>query len=143
MNSIPFSELKIYNYQEIDFPEVDKLMLEIKNFVFIFNETPTEEEISFITKVAEAIHLDFKKDISHFTLLANNQLPIRHLRGKSVKYILNFGVNHKQLGLNIEVLPYKKIQLLDFNIIFCHPIAIIMQHQNLKKLLWDAIKTIS
>lgn len=109
--------------------------------VFFYHEkigVNPEESKAFLEKVFKAINPKFPIRLIH---LAQGPISFRQLKSiAELESAFFFGVNPKELELNIQVKAYELINMASKTILFGHFPSSIEQDKNKKSKLWAAIK---
>jgi hypothetical protein len=139
----------ILNSTLLDFPTIpvsDTLPLRAKGnnkkgLLILAAEEENQELESFLTKILQAVQIQAAEDACRISLDPGQQLWISgwqdHL---PFSRLISFGVPPLKLGYNLLVPPYQPFSFCGKTLLFAHPLSRIMQHPELKKPLWEALK---
>ena len=95
----------------------------------------------FLAKVLAAANLNLEKDTLFAEIPASK--PVRFstdIKCKEPEQVLAFGLSPAQLGLAIDILPYKPIAFYGVNWLFADALSSLEPDKNKKGQLWSALK---
>lgn len=110
--------------------------------VFIINELDhIKSNISFLSKVLEAIQLDLKTSASLVIIRKNKKVPIMELIDTNKIYnIIVFGINAKSLNFKINTFLYKNISIQNINLLFADSLHDLQNDIPKKRKLWSELQ---
>lgn len=111
--------------------------------IFICYPTSDETMIDFLAKILSAVKLDVKKDVLVLEKTPDNDFSFSGF-GKelSIQKAILFGISPQTIGLQINYQKYQPFNLNNYQFLFVDELTTISANQQLKKLLWNALKAI-
>jgi len=111
--------------------------------IFICYPTSDEVMVDFLTKILSAVKLNLKKDVFILEKTPDNDFSFSSFAKEvGIQKAILFGVAPQTIGLQINPQNYKPFTLNDCLFLFADELATISANQQLKKLLWNALKEI-
>lgn len=92
--------------------------------------------------ILKAIKFDMEEDCAILPFNKNESIAFQKLPLADCTQIISFGINPKQMGLQIQHHPYTSLKLLEKELLFADSIGTIASDVSKKKLLWAALQTI-
>lgn len=123
-------------------PNFDKK--DLRQTIFIISEDDaTDENISFLKKIIQSIHLDPLKDCTLFVVNKEKRSALLDLLDSSKAYkIVIFGIRASKLSIPIETRVYECIPIQHIQFLFVHPLKQLIQNVSYKKDLWTQLKAL-
>lgn len=111
--------------------------------VFGYNDNILESpERTLLQKILAAIKLS-EDDV--FIASINNILPASFtsfIQAHGFEKLLFFGVQPKQLGWHLEVMPYFRTYFMEKEMLFAEPLSVLNTDDSAKKKLWQELQQI-
>ena len=130
--------LSFFDYPVYNIPEHDLLGIDIRselNIIIHDHEYDEAEEI-LLDKILASVGQSKEKSSLH--LIGTEQIKLNMSQSNSL--ILCFGVDPKQLGLNIDPSPYILKTVNKQTFLFSHTLKELPNHTGYRKALWSALK---
>ena len=138
----PFFDFKIITVSD---PKniIDQCSGNAQKGIFICYPTTDESMANFLTKILSAVKLNLKADVLILTKTPDNDFSFSPLAKElGIQKAIFFGQSPQTVGLQINCPKYQPFQLNDCLFLFADDLASISANQQLKKLLWNALKEI-
>ena len=111
--------------------------------IFISYPTNDEPMIDFLAKILSAVKLDLHSDVLILRKTPNNDFSFSSFSQEiNIQKVILFGIHPQAIGLQINYQKYHPIKLNDCLFVFADELTAISANQQLKKLLWNALKEV-
>lgn len=111
--------------------------------IFICYPTTDESMVDFLTKILSAVKLDLQKDVLVLSKTMDNNFSFSSFaKEQGIEKAIFFGTTPQTIGLQINCPQYKPFTLNDCLFLFGDELTTISANQQLKKLLWNALKEV-
>ncbi|MFK7981267.1 MAG: hypothetical protein AB8G86_14875 [Saprospiraceae bacterium] len=122
---------------------IDQCNGNAQNGIFICYPATDESMVEFLAKILSAVKLDLKKDVFLLTKTADNNFSFSGFAKEiGIQKAIFFGTIPQTIGLQINCPKYKPFALNDTLFLFADELIKISANQQLKKLLWNALKEV-
>ena len=124
-------------------PIVNDIKSEQKQILVLYQDDKDQQELlDLLKKILIAIQLDIDKDIILVRSKKEDLYSFIRMRTKiEIKQILVFGLNAKQLGLNIQAELYQILSFEACQFLFVDALSKIATDQKLKGALWTCLQS--
>lgn len=136
---------ELINDEVVDFPELtceELSQLKAKDILVMVNYGEggfPKEESTLLGGIYNALKLDRAQ--TNFIDLGKKSITYRDaVNTMNTKYFILFGIEPKDIRLNINLRPYQIVKVGETQMIFSHPLADLNANQTYKKYLWNALK---
>lgn len=111
--------------------------------IFISYSTSDETMVDFLAKILSAVELDLQSDVLILRKTPNNDFSFSSFSQEiNIQKVVLFGIPPQSIGLQINYQKYQPINRNNCLFLFADELATISANQQLKKLLWNALKEI-
>ncbi|MCH2022846.1 MAG: hypothetical protein MK207_10250 [Saprospiraceae bacterium] len=139
-------EKKLINLDFLNFeifPNTESSTFHIKENrnkdIVVASKSISEEEMNFLDQVIKAVGKKIDTDV--FVIKNLNLIPYKQLTDLlSFKKLLVFGMQPKEIGLQVSINPYQIFSFDKRLILFCHSLNDISRDNNKKKQLWEKLQ---
>ena len=128
---------KLGSSKESSISEVDLLALESANTIVLCAHLLTDDDRILLGKILEAVQLNVAEVPVFYSI--SDELKRACFKNQHEKHLMVFGLNPKELGLQIEAALYDLVQINNKKILFSHALNDLKERER-KVALWSALK---
>ena len=122
---------------------IDQCNGNAQNGIFICYPITDEPMVDFLAKILSAVKLDLNKDVLVLSKTTDNNFSFSGFAKElGIQKAIFFGTAPQTIGLQINCPKYKPFELNDCLFLFGDELTKISANQQLKKLLWNALKEV-
>ena len=137
-----FTKYKKYKFPESEYHKEDIIGNNQKGILVLSPENKlSNSNYILLQKILGAKNVDLDEDTLILRLPENPDINIsRIIRDHNIKHLIIFGIQPKQVGINIQWKLYQKTKLGQLCILVSHNLEDLSNNQSLKRSLWQQLK---